>query len=128
MEALTTLFVTLLFGLAWQPPALPPVSLDDLRMFPGRDCVRREFARVVEYKRREGSRVSFHATRDAPGFIYWGRDLETVNWTYQVWDALDDATNVCWGEEGRIHRLTILRELIGARSYYHGWMPMIPGD
>lgn len=128
MEALTTLFVTLLFGLAWQPPALPPVSLDDLATFPSRKTIRAEFCRACDYRSQVWDAITFHTPARGPGMRHYQDVIAAMEWTFAVWDALDDASNVCWGEEGRLTRLDTLRRLIGARAYYHGWMPMIPGD
>lgn len=94
MEILTTL-------LLWLNVASPepPVRLDDLVAFPSRHTIRAEFGRACDHRCQVWDAITFHTPAHGPGMRHYQDVIAAMEWTYQVWDALDDASNPYWGAE-----------------------------
>lgn len=75
---MTDFFALLLFGLAWQPPTLPDVRLEDLRVFPSRDFITEQHSRAVTYRNLVGLCASFHG----PNLRQFADTFAHTSWLY----------------------------------------------
>jgi len=122
---MTDAFVLLLFGLWWQPATLPPVSLDDLRVFPSH----------ADAKRCTEATLRYRAAVENPPCLFLSQD-ECDKWhtwaspyrqdAFRRWYIIDDlmmATDETRTVEARLIILERLRKWLGAEHYYNGAMP-----
>lgn len=117
----------LLFGLQWQPPTLPPVSLDDLRMFPPhRDALLGTQAGLSyrEYHSSIPIPSVFYSQQECDNWHTWYRVMGTdSHWRWDVWDDLRIATDLNNSNSYRLLTLRNLRCKITPANYYQGIMP-----
>lgn len=103
------------------PPVQPPVTLDDLRLFPTRDVA--VLATRAAWNNHIDTRCParvFLSVSERDEWLGWERDAYN---RWYCWDDLAIATNEVNALEYRLLALHRLREWIGPAAYYAGSLP-----